>query len=67
MFGFATISLFGFSIRLCSHVEPGFHPSLGVVAFEFATDGAYMHAENTGNRRLGVAGPKERFNLVPLH
>ena len=56
MFGFAAMPLFGFSIRLCSHVEPGFHPSLGDVAFEFATDGASMHAENTGNRRLGVAG-----------
>ena len=56
MFGFAAMYLFGFSIRLCSHVESGFHPSLGDVAYELATDGASMHAENTGNRRLGVAG-----------
>ena len=56
MFGFAAMSLFGFSIRLSSHVEPGFHPSLGDVAFEFATDGASMHAQKTGNRLLGVAG-----------
>ncbi len=67
MFGFAAMFLLGFSIRLSSHVEPGLYPSLGGVAFEFSSDGASMHAENTGNRRLGVAGQKERFNLVPLH
>ena len=56
MFGFAAMPLFGFSIRLCSHEDSGFHPSLGDVAFEFATDGASMHAQKTGNHLLGVAG-----------